>query len=204
MSLKPDHFEDKAREWDTGNTRVQNAQAISTGIRNQILLTGKEHIMDFGAGTGLLSEGISRFVNKITAIDYSQAMLAEFAKKNWSCETETLKIDLSEADLHYRFDGIISSMTLHHIKDVPNIIKKFHDLLMPGGFIAIGDLEKEDGTFHQNNSGVEHFGFNIEYLRGTLKKAGFHSITGDRINTIQKEVEGTIKEFPVFLVTARK
>jgi len=45
---------------------------------------------------------------------------------------------------------------------------------MPGGEIAIADLDKEDGDFHADNEGVMHFGFErgefkkVEYKKGII------------------------------------
>jgi 2-polyprenyl-3-methyl-5-hydroxy-6-metoxy-1,4-benzoquinol methylase len=200
--MKPDYFKDNAQDWDKGNMRVNNARKIALNIRERINLEGKEHIMDFGAGTGLLSEGIAPFIHKITAIDYSGPMLYEFNKKQWPCESETINIDLTRAKLEYTFDGIISSMTLHHIEDISDLFQKFHSLLKPGGFIALADLSKESGDFHSSNESVEHFGFDESDIRERLIKAGFFEIHFSLANTIVKEVEGNQKSFPIFLVTA--
>lgn len=201
---KPDHFVDLAPEWDKANERVQNARRIAEKIKRTFDLTGNEHIMDFGAGTGLLSEGLADHVQKITAIDYSEAMLVEFEKKSWPCETELIPIDLTVATLDFQFDGIISSMTMHHIDDVPSMISKMYNMLHPGGFIALGDLELEEGNFHKNNAGVQHFGFAPEYFTSLLKDHGFKNVEANRVNTIKKEVDGALKEFPVFLATGKK
>jgi len=199
---KPDHFANKAGEWDKGKTRVMNALNISKEILKNIALKGTEHLMDFGAGTGLLSQGLADRVQKITAIDYSEAMLQKFMSKSWPCETEILNIDLTEANLDFSFDGIISSMTLHHIEDIPNIFGKFHALLKAGGFVALADLEKEDGSFHSNNTGVSHFGFEEDYLRKILLSLGFSRINFTTVNVITKEAGKAMKDFPIFLVTA--
>jgi predicted TPR repeat methyltransferase len=201
---KPDHFGEKAKSWDQGQIRVLNANKISSQILMEIRFSGSEHIMDFGAGTGLLSEGIAPHVSRITAVDYSSAMLEHFAAKSWPCETSVLNIDLSHANLEYEFDGIISSMTLHHIQDIPKLFAKFYKLIKPGGFIAFADLELEDGTFHSDNTGVEHFGFEPSYISGELEKVGFKNLKSQNVHEIVKELNGQIKAYPIFLVTAKK
>jgi len=85
MNKKPDYFKDNAKAWDKKSIRVINAQNIGKTILDKISLKGDEHIMDFGAGTGLLSESLATYVKKITAIDYSGPMLEEFSKKLWPC-----------------------------------------------------------------------------------------------------------------------
>lgn len=204
MDQKTDHFIEKARDWDQGSVRVQNAHNIARKILEKIDLNGDEHIMDFGAGTGLLSEGIAPHIQKLTAIDFSAAMLEKFQQKSWPCETEVLNIDLINANLDYEFDGIISSMTMHHIEEIDAMLNKLNKLLKAGGFIAIADLEPEDGSFHNNNEGVAHFGFDPTKFAAKLEKSGFHGIKTERVHVVRKEIEGTKKEFPIFLALAFK
>jgi len=64
-------------------------------------------------------------------------------------------------------------MTLHHIKDVRGLLKRFHHALLPGGYIAIADLDKEDGRFHDNHDGVFHHGFDRDELGLLFAEAGF-------------------------------
>ena len=62
-------------------------------------------------------------------------------------------------------------MVLHHVGDIDTIIKKFHDLLNPGGYLAIADLYSEDGSFH--GEGFHgHRGFDPVSLAALLQKQG--------------------------------
>ena len=204
MDHSTDQFAHKAADWDKGGMRSKNAGQIAQGILGQIHFTGGEHLMDFGAGTGLLSEPIAPHVRKITAVDTSPAMLEAFAQKSWACETEVFNIDLVRATLEYRFDGIISSMALHHIADVAAMFEKFYSLVQPEGFIALADLEEEDGSFHNNNAGVMHFGFKQDAFRQFAVDAGFRAIEITIPHVISKQVDGKLKDFPILLLTARR
>ena len=158
--------------------------------------------MDFGAGTGLLSYFVAPYVEKIVAVDNSPSMLKEFESKCdlFSCHTEVIEKDLSTDTLERKFDGIISSMTIHHLEDIPALFTKFYDMLDDGGFIAIADLDSEDGTFHSDNEGVFHYGFDRQMLAMHALKAGFKDVTFSLANKIAKPHA----EFTVFLMTAVK
>ena len=39
-------------------------------------------------------------------------------------------------------------MAMHHVEDTAHFLKTLYDHLNPGGFIAVADLDKEDGSFH--------------------------------------------------------
>jgi hypothetical protein len=47
----------------------------------------------------------------------------------------------------------------NHIEDVPSLLRQLATSLATGGHLALADLEKEDGNFHADKSGIAHFGF---------------------------------------------
>jgi len=197
-----DNFLDKAKDWDNNSKVVQNASNIAKLIKENIKLNNSMTIMDFGAGTGLLSSFISDSVAKIVAVDNSPAMLDKLKSKisNFDCEIEVLEKDLGIENIDNKFDGIISSMTIHHLKDTTLLFEKFYNMLDDGGFIAIADLDKEDGSFHSDNCGVFHFGFDRDELREIATKIGFKNIEFKLANKINKPHN----EFSVFLMSASK
>ncbi len=197
-----DHFAHKSKSWDMSSRRVKNAQSISDSILNNIKLNDDMVLMDFGAGTGLLSYFVAPKVGTIVAVDNSPSMLEQFKEKSneFDCKTEIIQKDLSRETIEREFDGIISSMTMHHLEDTPALFSKFNTMLKRGGFIAIADLDSEDGTFHSDNAGVHHHGFDRKILENMAKDAGFVDIGFDTVSTINKPH----RDFTVFLMTAVK
>ena len=202
MKNKVDHFAHKSKSWDMNSKRVKNAKGIAELIVNNIKLDKSMELMDFGAGTGLLSYFVAPFVKKIVAVDNSPSMLVEFENKcdEFSCETEVIEKDLGADTLERKFDGIISSMTIHHLEDTPSLLSKLYDMLDEDGFDAIADLDSEDGSFHSDNTGVFHYGFDRHLLTEYVQKAGFKDITFSLASTISKPHA----DFTVFLMTAVK
>ena len=199
-----DLFAEKSKHWDMNSKRVQSAKAIAREIEKSIKLTKEMHLMDFGAGTGLLSYCLSHTIGKVTAIDNSPSMLVFFHEKSkdFLCETAVLELDLVKDNLPKEtvYDGIISSMTLHHIQDIKALFSKFYDALKDDGFMALADLDSEDGTFHSDNEGVFHFGFERDFLEKVAKAVGFKEIKFETANTIRKPHA----TFTVFLMTLYK
>mgnify|MGYP002640419957 CR=1 FL=1 len=196
-----DNFKDKAATWDKGSTRVNGAKTIADAIHKRIDFYPHMELMDFGVGTGLLGFEILPHVKTILGIDTSEKMLEKLDEKN--SETLYIKpknIDIVQTPLEEEFHGIISSMTLHHVEDLQLFFQTIHKNLKDDGFIAIADLESEDGSFHSDNTGVFHFGFDEKELLKIVDNIGFKDIKIENINTINKPQ----RDFGVFLLTARK
>jgi len=197
-------FDKLAQQWDEKPSRVENAKKIGQKILDNIPIDKSWSVMDFGAGTGLLTFYIQPYVKNIDAIDSSKQMLqtlkAKAQKSNIKNITPILK-DLEKDEIgSEKYNLIISSMTLHHIKNIEPFLKRLHKSLKKQGFIAIADLEKEEGSFHSDNKGVYHFGFTKEELEKYLKKTGFKQIKILTANTIHKEG----KNYPVLLAIGQK
>ena len=198
-----DLFANKSKSWDMNSKRVKNAQAIAEAILKNITLTKDMHIMDFGAGTGLLSYCLSHTVGKVTAIDNSPSMLEVFQEKAslFKCPTEVLELDLTkELTTPLLYDGIVSSMTIHHIGNIVNMLNKMYNMLPQGGFIALADLDIEDGSFHSDNTGVFHYGFDRDKLGEIAQKVGFKMIRFETASIIKKPH----RDFSVFLMCGIK
>lgn len=195
-----DHFAHKAGDYDQNRSRVENVETIAGAVLSAIRFDRSMHIMDFGSGTGLLLEKVAPHVGKITAVDVSESMNAQLRAKGdgLGCLVEIVPIDLETSSLEGGFDGIISSMTMHHIKDIAAMFRKFHSMVREGGFIAISDLDLEDGSFHTEDTGVFHLGFDRGEFAGFAAAAGFRMVQISSASVVHKP-QG---DFPVFLLTA--
>lgn len=199
---RQDFFVHKAENYENRPNRITNLDNIAGTIIATIKLDRSMHLVDFGAGTGLLLERIAPHVRKITSIDVSPSMAKQLAEKKdrLPCELEQLELDLEKTDAPGVYDGVISSMTLHHIRDVETLLRKFHAMLKPGGFIALSDLDKEDGRFHTEDTGVRHHGFERGWIETAARRAGFSEVATHNASVISKP-DG---DYPVFLLTARR
>jgi predicted TPR repeat methyltransferase len=196
-----DHFHKKADNWDTGAIRINGAQIIAEAIQNKIKLHSNMEIIDFGVGTGLLGFEIAKKTKQVHGVDTSKSMLEKLQEKN----SDELFIkpyhqDILITPLEKTFDGLVSSMTLHHVENLEKFFTQIYKNIKEDGFIAIADLESEDGTFHSDNAGVYHFGFEEKALCEIVERSGFKEVMIENINTINKPH----KDFGVFLLTAKK
>ena len=198
--MSKDFFKHKADSYEQDDRRVENVATIASSIISHVDLKPDMELMDFGSGTGLLLEKIAPFVASIMAVDISKSMNEQLTKKRDSidCELEIVEIDLTTSVLDKKFDGVISSMTLHHVDDLKSMFAKLHSMLKPGGFIALADLETEDGSFHQEDTGVFHFGFSAKELMDLATGSGFSQAEVSSASTVQKPYG----DYPVLLLTA--
>lgn len=201
-------FDLKAAEWDNNPVIWDRAKAIAKEIKKLIPLKKQMNALEFGAGTGVTSFILKDFLKEITMIDNSSEMVKIMENKIKTLGVKNLKtinVNLEKDDLEgVKYDLIFNQMVLHHISDIDKIISKFHNLLNPGGYLAVADLYSEDGSFHGDGF-TGHNGFDIEKLSARIKKQGFTDISHRKCYTINKKVSETvIKPFDVFLIIAKR
>lgn len=196
----PTHFDAAARDWDQRPLSQQLA-AVPERLLAQLPLRASDHVLDFGAGTGLLSTPIAPKVAQVTALDMSAAMLQVLDEKGFANITP-LQQDIF-AGLPGQYHAVVSCMALHHVADTAALLRAFAAALHSGGRIALVDLYQEDGSFHGDNQakGVQHFGFAPEALQALAQQAGLMDIAFSEILRLQ---HSNGRGYPLFLMTGRK
>ena len=201
------HFDAKALQWDANPAFRERGGKLAQAIRQAVPLGPHMSALDYGSGTGLLSFPLKDELGSILLADSSSGMLEVAARKiaeQGVRNMATLKLDLLVDPLPaQRFDLIYTSMTLHHVPDTDRILHVFHDLLKPGGYLCIADLDKEDGSFHGPEIDVHH-GFDRSDLGRRAANAGFDGMHFQTVFSIAKEQEAGTRDYPVFLMTARR
>ena len=194
------HFDQAAQGWEQRPISQQLASSIPTAIQQAIALQPQHRLLDFGAGTGLLSAALASQVAEIVALDTSDAMLAVLAEK------QLPNVRIVNQDIFHgmadTFDGVVSCMAVHHVADTAGLFTVFFQHLVSGGFIAIADLDQEDGSFHGDNEGkgVKHLGFDRQQLSTMLQNIGYQAIAFHTAVNVEKDG----RNYPVFLLIARK
>ena len=202
-------FNKEAAQWDANPGRVKLANEVADAIIREIVPAGDMDVLDFGCGTGLVTLRLQPLVKTIRGVDSSQGMLDVLQDKIRTQGLRNVEVRFVDFDKGGRIEGrfhlLVSSMTLHHVPDTAALFKQWHDLLLPGGRLCFADLDAEDGSFHGDNTGVFHLGFDRAHLKSLLLAAGFRDIRDTTATTMMRDVEGKGKrEFPVFLIAAQK
>jgi 2-polyprenyl-3-methyl-5-hydroxy-6-metoxy-1,4-benzoquinol methylase len=202
-------FDKEAAQWDAKPERIKLANDVANAIIREAAPLRDVNALDFGCGTGLIMLSLQPHVKTITGVDSSKGMLEVLRGKIKSQglgNVYAMFVDFEKGvRVQGAYDLIVSSMTLHHVQDTAGLFRQWYALLMPGGRVFFSDLDSEDGAFHQDNTGVFHHGFDRERLKTLLHEAGFRDIRDTTASKIMKPVAGKgEREFPVFLISARK
>eukprot|EP01111_Echinosteliopsis_oligospora_P010605 TRINITY_DN3348_c0_g1_i2.p1 TRINITY_DN3348_c0_g1~~TRINITY_DN3348_c0_g1_i2.p1 ORF type:complete len:213 (+),score=45.92 TRINITY_DN3348_c0_g1_i2:80-718(+) len=209
MATNENRFDKEAAEWDNKPGAQECAKGAADGIKTNIPLSSSFDCLEFGCGTGMVSIQILPHVNSIFAIDSAKGMIAVLNNKitnlglhniTTACMMLTDKEQLNGK----KFDLIFSSLVFHHISEPAEILKLFTQILKPGGYIAIVDLEKTPITedFHpiEKHADVCFHGFTEEQLISYAQQSqNLTDISVKRIVTISKGGQ----EHPLSLLFAR-
>jgi ubiquinone/menaquinone biosynthesis C-methylase UbiE len=202
-------FDKEAAQWDENPGSVKLANDVADAIIREIRPSMDMDALDFGCGTGLVTLGLQPLVKSITGADSSKGMLGVLEEKIRTRGLTNVRTRLVDFEKGGRIEGkfhlVVSNMTLHHVQDTAVLFRQWFDLLLPGGRLCAADLDAEDGSFHGDNAGVFHLGFDREQLKGLLEKSGFRDVRAITASTMVRDVEGKgTREFPVFLLIGKK
>jgi 2-polyprenyl-3-methyl-5-hydroxy-6-metoxy-1,4-benzoquinol methylase len=196
-------FDSAAHTWDEEPRRVKLATEIAAAVKNRLALSNQWHALDVGCGTGLVTLALAPHLAAITGIDSSCGMLDKLAEKIKASGISNVKTSLHDPAAGElpggKYHLIVSAMMLHHIEKPEQLLLNLKTLLHPGAWIAMADLAAEDGSFHEDPSGVFHHGFSGDELTAILDKAGFTNISVSEATSITKGE----RIYPVLLVVAQ-
>jgi len=203
----PNYFDLNAATWDADPAKQSRALAVGKAIQGQIALSPQMQALEYGCGTGLLSFALQPQLGKITLADSSEGMLAVLNEKiaaNGITNMRATKLDLVTDPLPPdRYALIYTLMTCHHIADTDGLLRSLYALLAPSGYLCIADLDAEDGSFHgQGFDG--HNGFDRRELAAKAEAAGFEQVGFTTAFSMTKGEGAAQREYPVFLMVARK
>ncbi len=143
-----DVWAEYAPDWDDDpGARAYSAAAFGSLIET---LTARGHslgeakIVDFGCGTGLLTEQLVGDAASIDAVDASPAMLevldAKIADRGWTTVRSGLDLPTGSGT----HDLVVCSSVCGFLDDYPGTVAQLAGLLRPDGLFVQWDWERED------------------------------------------------------------
>ena len=202
-----EHFDDKAATWDDDPEKVRQAQDVARAVSAAVPVGQATRLLEYGAGTALVTQALiasAGGIGRVTLADNSAGMRAVLRDKIGSGamppDTRVWDLDLENQPASSEpFDLIVSSMVMHHVRNLPVVLAAFAEMLAEGGHLCIADLDREDGSFHTHDFDGHH-GFDRGELATALDRAGLVDVTITDCTHITRE--GVT--YPVFLATARE
>lgn len=203
------YFDRMAADWDSEPKRVELASAVGAATIASLPFRPDWRMMDYGAGTGLLTLKLQPHAGLITAVDTSPGMieiLQEKITRHRISNIQTLLWNVERDPIWSNdLDAITGSMVMHHIPDTHNALNRFYEMLKKGGRIALADLDSEAGDFHPPENPVPHHGFDRGAFADRLAQAGFVNTQFSTAHVLQKPTaSGVVKDYPIFLAIAQK
>jgi ubiquinone/menaquinone biosynthesis C-methylase UbiE len=202
-------FDEKAKDWDKDPKKVERATIFAREIMN--ILGNKElkSALEFGSGTGLVSFQLKNSFSSIYLADTSKGMIevlqAKIKTEKLTSFYPLLITDTKDLLSHPKTDVIFTLLTLHHVKDIDEAFMVFGSLIKKGGYLFIGDLVTENGSFHTSDPQFDgHFGFDTEVLKEKLGREGFECIENKIFHSVERENNSVVKNYPLFILSCKK
>lgn len=116
------------------------------------------HILDVGCGPGSITIGLARLVpdGSVLGIDRVEETLARAraqpdAPKNLSFATgDAMALDFADN----AFDVVHTSQVVGHMQDPVHVLKEFHRVLKPGGFLACREGDHDSAAVYPESEGL--------------------------------------------------
>lgn len=209
LSSSANRFDQLARSWDSHPVRVQTAWELAQIIRQAVPMTPATRLLDYGCGTGLVTLALHEQVGEVVAVDNSAEMLAVLREKLAAAgidNVQTLQVDLQTQDLPVNGCGVVlSTMALHHIRDLPPVVGRLAGALQPGGWLAVADLDEGAESFHGPEAAVEHHGLSADTLTRLFTAAGLQQVNVREVHRLQRpDATGTMREYGILLATGQQ
>ncbi len=130
----------QAPGYDKRNLKVyKNAYDLSIQ-KTCAVLSSDQKVLEIGCGTGIISLGITPFVESVVATDISPQMIAVAKSKAESVSISNIEFRVCDGyALPYddqTFDAVLLFNVLHFVKEPTALLHEAHRLLKPSGYLV--------------------------------------------------------------------
>lgn len=153
---------------------------------------GTREVLDLGTGSGNVALLLAADGYDVTGIDLSSGMLAQARAKVESHPHPPTFLEADAADPpfpHGTMDAIVSRYLLWTLRDAPTALRRWHELLRPGGVLVAVDGQwfepEDDGGAASATARQEHFA--EAYDEAAVDHLDFARAGVERICTVWEE-----------------
>lgn len=127
-------------QYDTNEnkTRDLEGEALKSTLSNFKF----DKVLEVGCGTGKNTVWLEQKAEQITAVDFSEAMVAIATKKIKSTNTQFVIADINEPwnFTNETYDLVTFSLILEHIEDLAAVFSKSSQVINKGGLLYMSEL----------------------------------------------------------------
>ena len=167
-------FSTSAGQWDKMRLELFGRRADVALLG---LLDESWAVADLGCGTGAISQSLAPFVDRVIAVDESNAMLSAAKKRLHGVENvdirngrlEALPVADGEVDVALLF------LVLHYVADPARVISEAARVVKPGGRLLALDMMPHDRQDLRQTMGHVWQGFDRSTLGAWMEAAGLEN-----------------------------
>jgi ubiquinone/menaquinone biosynthesis C-methylase UbiE len=129
-----------AQQYDTNENKTRDLEAIA--LRQTVENLTAENILEIGCGTGKNTGWLITKAKSVTAVDFSDEMLAKAREKITSSIVDFQQADINN-DWTFRnrtYDLVTFSLVLEHIENLDYIFQQAAASLQKHGYVYVGEL----------------------------------------------------------------
>ena len=174
-------YDDWSKQYDSNINKTRDLEAKA--LREILSEVDFNSCLEIGCGTGKNTEWLVTKAKRITAVDLSKEMLSKAREKINSDKVQFLQTDITKSWFFtkVKFDLVTFSLVLEHIENLDHIFNEAAKVLIPGGYIYIGELhpfKQYTGTKarYESNEGLQIldcYNHNISDFIQSAKRSGF-------------------------------
>jgi len=140
-------------------------------------ISERDRVLDIGCGNGALSYDLSKKAKEVVGIDINRQDIETAKKKYSALNIKYIVGDATEYNFNGKFDVIVLSSVLEHLKNRTEFLNKIKNLA-PKILIRVPMINRDWITLYKKELGVEYrldkthyIEYTLESLREELEKA---------------------------------
>jgi ubiquinone/menaquinone biosynthesis C-methylase UbiE len=133
-------YNEWSKQYDTNDNKTRDLEALA--IRDVLQHVPFKSVLEIGCGTGKNTEWFATKASIITAVDFSEGMLALAKQKINSAEVQFQQADITRPwkFSNHNYDLVSFSLVLEHIQDLDFIFQQASFYVRNDGYVFIGEL----------------------------------------------------------------
>ena len=133
-------YKNWADQYDTNQNKTRDLEA--TALKETLAGINFNNCLEMGCGTGKNTSWLLTKAKHLTAIDLSDEMLAKAKDKIKDNKVDFIPFDIKNewTFTNKSFDLVTFSLVLEHIENLNDIFRKTAGVIIPNGYVYIGEL----------------------------------------------------------------